>query len=68
MSQFFADTFYWGALFNRRDQWHDEALSFSRSLTMGDQVLCTFVRKYPLSASLKGLGQYRDEFSFRDRF
>jgi predicted nucleic acid-binding protein len=33
MNEFFADTFYWIALCNPRDQWHERVRTFSRELT-----------------------------------
>lgn len=32
MNHFFADTFYWIALCNRRDQWHSRVQAFNRTL------------------------------------
>lgn len=32
MRRFFADTFYWIALFNPKDDWHERVLAFSRSI------------------------------------
>ena len=33
MNRFFVDTFYWIALTNRRDQWHQRVRAFNRTLT-----------------------------------
>ena len=33
MNRFFVDTFYWIALANRRDQWHQRVQAFNRTLT-----------------------------------
>ena len=33
MNRFFVDTFYWIALSNRRDQWHQRVQAFNRTLT-----------------------------------
>lgn len=58
MSQFFADTFYWGALFNRRDQWHDHALSFSRSLVSSDRLWTSDAVLTEVLAMFSGAGEY----------
>jgi predicted nucleic acid-binding protein len=51
MNRFFADTFYWIALSNRRDQWHTRALAFDASLDADrlyttDEVLTEFLTFY----------------------
>ena len=33
MNRYFADTFYWIALSNRRDQWHQRVQAFNHTLT-----------------------------------
>jgi predicted nucleic acid-binding protein len=48
MSRFFADTFYWIALSNRRDQWHAQVQAFSLALRAyhlytTDEVLAEFL-------------------------
>ena len=39
MNPIFADTFYWIALLNRREEWHERAVAFSR--TLGSRPLIT---------------------------
>jgi predicted nucleic acid-binding protein len=48
MRRFFADTFYWIALSNRRDQWHARVRAFNRTLRTyhlytTDEVLTEFL-------------------------
>jgi predicted nucleic acid-binding protein len=48
MRRFFADTFYWIALSNRRDQWHARVQAFNRTLRTyhlhtTDEVLAEFL-------------------------
>ena len=48
MRRFFADTFYWIALSNRRDQWHARVRAFNRTLRTyhlhtTDEVLAEFL-------------------------
>jgi predicted nucleic acid-binding protein len=48
MTLFFADTFYWSALLNSRDDWHLRVLSWSQSfsgirLVTTDEVLVEFL-------------------------
>ena len=58
MSQFFTDTFYWGALFNRRDQWHERALVFSQTLTPADRLWTTDAVLTEVLAMFSGAGEY----------
>jgi uncharacterized protein len=51
MNRFFADTFYWIALSNRRDQWHARALAFDEALDAErlyttDEILTEFLTFY----------------------
>jgi predicted nucleic acid-binding protein len=51
MSRFFADTFYWIALSNRRDQWHARVQTFNRTLRTyhlhtTDEVMAEFLTFY----------------------
>lgn len=48
MKRFFADTFYWVAIFNPKDAWHGRVMAFSRSLgahhiTTTEEVLAEFL-------------------------
>ncbi len=48
MRTIFADTFYWTALFNPRDEWHVRVISFSKNLisvrlVTTDEVLTEFL-------------------------
>jgi uncharacterized protein len=48
MRRIFADTFYWTALFNPRDEWHVRVISFSKNLisvrlVTTDEVLTEFL-------------------------
>ncbi len=48
MRTIFADTFYWTALLNPRDEWHIRVISFSKNLVSvrlvtTDEVLTEFV-------------------------
>jgi uncharacterized protein len=48
MRRFFADTFYWIALFNPKDAWHERVLTFSQSvgpcrLYTTEEVLAEFL-------------------------
>lgn len=48
MRRFFADTFYWIALFNPKDAWHERVLAFSQSvgpcyLITTEEVLSEFL-------------------------
>jgi predicted nucleic acid-binding protein len=48
MRRFFADTFYWVALFNPKDAWHARVMAFSRTLdayhlTTTEEVLSEFL-------------------------
>lgn len=48
MKRFFADTFYWVALFNPKDAWHQRVMAFSRALgayhiTTTEEVLSEFL-------------------------
>lgn len=48
MRHFFADTFYWIALFNPKDAWHERVMAFSRTLgayhlTTTEEVLSEFL-------------------------
>lgn len=38
MRTIFADTFYWAALFNPRDEWHLTVKSFSKNLVLVDLI------------------------------
>lgn len=58
MSQFFADTFYWGALFNRRDQWHDRALTFSHTLTSANRLWTSDAVLTEVLTMFSGAGEY----------
>lgn len=58
MNQVFADTFYWSALFSQRDQWHDRALSFSRTLTTGDRLWTSDAVLTEVLAMFSGAGAY----------
>jgi predicted nucleic acid-binding protein len=58
MRRFFADTFYWGALFHQRDGWHDRVLAFSYSLTVGDQLWTTDAVLTEVLAMFSGAGEY----------
>ena len=58
MRRFFADTFYWGALFHQRDGWHDRVLAFSHSLTVGDQLWTTDAVLTEVLAMFSGAGSY----------
>jgi predicted nucleic acid-binding protein len=51
MRRLFADTFYWIALFNPRDAWHERVLAFSQAvgpwhLTTTEEVLSEFLTFY----------------------
>ena len=51
MRRFFADTFYWVALSNRRDQWHARVQAFNRVLRTyhlytTDEVIAEFLTFY----------------------
>ena len=41
MRRFFVDTFYWIALFNRRDRWHARVASFDATLDATDHLYTT---------------------------
>jgi predicted nucleic acid-binding protein len=58
MSQFFADTFYWGALFYQRDSWHDRTLAFSRTLTPIDRLWTSDAVLTEVLAMFSGAGEY----------
>ncbi len=58
MSSFFVDTFYWGALFNQRDHWHDRALAFSRALTPSDRLWTSDAVLTEVLAMFSGAGEY----------
>ena len=58
MSQFFADTVYWGALFNQRDQWHHQALTFSHTLTRADQIWTSDAVLTEVLTMFSGAGEY----------
>ena len=58
MSQFFADTFYWGALFHQRDSWHQAVLAFSQILTISDQLWTTDTVLTEVLAMFSGAGEY----------
>jgi len=56
--RFFADAFYWIALFNRRDQFHDRVLEVSRSFRPGsvvttDEVLSEVLTYFALDVQLR---------------
>ncbi len=58
MTSFFADTFYWIALTNPRDSFHESVLSFSRSLRSAnvfttDEVLVEFLTYCASDPSLR---------------
>ena len=57
MRRFFADTFYWIALFNPRDAWHERVMTFSRTLgayhlTTTEEVLSEFLTFCSRAAAL----------------
>ena len=41
MRRFFVDTFYWIALFSRRDRWHARVASFDATLDATDHLYTT---------------------------
>lgn len=41
MTRYFADTFYWVALLNPKDSWHQRVLAFSQTAVAGPQRLYT---------------------------
>jgi uncharacterized protein len=58
MSQFFADTFYWAALFYQRDSWHDRVLAFSHTLTPSDRLWTTDAVLTEVLAMFSSAGEY----------
>jgi len=61
MRQIFADTFYWIALCNQRDQWHQEVVNFSQQLkgtklVTSDAVLNELLNYYAQFGSEMRLG------------
>lgn len=41
MKKVFADTFYWAALINPRDQWHEKAVGLRESIGSGVRIVTT---------------------------
>ena len=61
MRQIFADTFYWIALCNQRDQWHQQVVNFSQQLkgtklVTSDAVLNELLNYYAQFGSEMRLG------------
>jgi uncharacterized protein len=67
MSQFFADTVYWGALFNQRDQWHEQVMAFSRTLTQVDRIWTSDAVLTEVLAMFSGAGPYLRQGASRTR-
>jgi predicted nucleic acid-binding protein len=41
MKKVFADTFYWAALINPRDQWHEKAVGLRENISAGIKIVTT---------------------------
>src|SRR5262245_12628854 len=74
MKAIFADTFYWVALTNRFDQWHERVVAFSQTightpLVTTDLILAEFLAHYSSSgphARLRAAGLVRSLFDDPD--
>lgn len=63
MRRFFADTFYWIALFNPKDAWHEHVLAFSQSV--GPCHLYTLNIRDGKQGTMNGLCQNSPQLSLR---